>query len=271
MITIESLQKYLEVATAGAIAGGEVLKQYWGKLQKFEEKHHYCDLVTEADKLSEEKIIAVIQASFPEHQILAEERGYTSSDSDDFMWCIDPLDGTTNYIHQHPFVAVSIALMYKRQSIVGVVFNPILNELFRAAKGLGTLLNHHEVRVSQVDDLGKSLLASGFPYDRRETEDNNYSEFCHFTHLTQGVRRAGVASLDLAYVAAGRLDGFWEKGLKSWDMAAGVVLVEEAGGKVTNYAGDLLDYSEERILATNTLLHDAMSLELKKVAEFRGA
>lgn len=269
MITIENLQKYLDAATAAAMAGGEILKKYWGKLESVEEKKYSCDLVTEADKQSEEKIIAFLKSAFPGHQILAEETGYTSAESDDFMWCIDPLDGTTNYTHQHPFVAVSIALLYKKQPVVGVVFNPILNELFRAAKGLGTLLNHHEVRVSQVDNLSKALLGTGFPYDRRENMDNNYPEFCHFTHMTHGVRRSGAASLDLAYVAAGRMDAFWERGLKPWDVAAGVVLIEEAGGKVSNYYGEVLEFSEEKILATNGLLHNIMSEELQKVSTFR--
>jgi myo-inositol-1(or 4)-monophosphatase len=148
---------------------------------------------------------------------------------------------------------------------VGVIFDPFHQELFRAAKGLGATCNRKPISVSQIKTLAQSLLVTGFAYDRRETPDNNYAEFCHFTHLTQGVRRGGAASIDLAYVACGRLDGYWERGLSPWDIAAGIVLVQEAGGQVSAYDRAPIDLSSGRILATNTHLHEALSTELLKV------
>lgn len=158
--------------------------------------------------------------------------------------------------------AVSIGLIENDEPVLGVIYNPFSDELFQAAKGWGAKLNHRSIKVSTIGELNKSLLGTGFPYDRRETSDNNYAEFCHFTNLTQGVRRAGAASLDLAYVACGRLDGYWERGLKPWDIAAGSVLVREAGGTVTDYDQSRLKFDSGRILASNTDLHHAMSEEL---------
>ena len=145
---------------------------------------------------------------------------------------------------------------------VGAVYNPFSDELFQAATGLGATRNRCPIQVSQTQELSKSLLITGFAYDRRETTDNNYAEFCHLTHLTQGVRRLGCASMDLAGVACGRLDGYWERGIQPWDMAAGIVILREAGGKVTAYDGSPLDIASGRILATNSLIHDALSQAL---------
>jgi myo-inositol-1(or 4)-monophosphatase len=245
-----------------ASIAGEVLKKYWGKLTRIEEKTHAGDLVTEADKESERLIIAEIQNEFPAHSILGEESGAVGNQDAEFLWIIDPLDGTTNYSHQYPFFAVSIGLVRRNNPIAGVVYNPIYNELFVAAKGRGATLNHYPIKVSTVNSLSQSLLATGFPYNRRETKDNNYAEFFHLTSVTQGVRRQGSAALDLANVACGRLDGFWEQGLKPWDSAAGVLLVEEAGGKVTNYQGEPFDVYSNYILATNSRIHDALVSEL---------
>lgn len=259
-----SLSHWLLSAIEAAQQGGFVLKQFWGRLQNVREKEFPGDLVTEADYQSEKMILEILTARCPEHQILAEESGFSQQTSD-FRWVVDPLDGTTNYAHQYPMVAVSIGLLYQQEPIVGVVYNPLTEELFQAAKGLGAQLNGQSLRVSKVTSLKESLLATGFAYDRRETADNNYAEFCHFTHLTQGVRRAGAASLDLAYVAAGRLDGYWERGLKPWDMAAGAMIVKEAGGQVSDYTLAPLDWASGRILATNGHLHAVMSEELKNV------
>ena len=148
---------------------------------------------------------------------------------------------------------------------VGVIYDPFRDELFRAAAGLGATRNRRPIHVSQTAELGKSLLVSGFAYDRRETLDNNYPEFCHLTHLTQGVRRDGAAALDLAYVACGRVDGYWERGIAPWDVVAGIILVEEAGGKVTAYDGSPMKIESGRILATNGHLHDRLSRELMQV------
>jgi myo-inositol-1(or 4)-monophosphatase len=257
-----SLETYLDIATEAALAAGAVLQTYWGNLKTVQEKGRSGDLVTEADAAAEAVVLRVIKRHFPEHQILAEESGAQGNPDSPFLWAIDPLDGTTNYAHQYPFAATSIALLQDGVPLVGVIFDPFHQELFRAAQGLGATCNRQSIQVSQTDALSKSLLVTGFAYDRRETMDNNYAEFCHLTHLTQGVRRAGAASLDLAYVACGRLDGYWERGLSPWDIAAGVVLVQEAGGRVTAYDQSPFELSSGRILATNGRIHDALSTEL---------
>jgi myo-inositol-1(or 4)-monophosphatase len=204
-----------------------------------------------------------MQRHLPSHAILAEESGLQQSTGDNpLLWAIDPLDGTTNYAHQYPFYAVSIGLLLEGIPQVGVVYLPFFNELFRAATGLGATLNRQPIQVSTTEDLAQSLLVTGFAYDRRETSDNNYAEFCHLTHITQGVRRGGSAASDLAYVACGRLDGYWERGLSPWDLAAGTVLVREAGGEVTAYDRSPLQLETGRILATNGHLQAALSQEL---------
>lgn len=260
------LQRFLDVATEAALAGGAVLKHYWGNLSSIEEKGRSGDLVTEADKAAEAEVLAVIRRHCPDHAILAEESGQLGQADAPLLWAVDPLDGTTNYAHQYPLCAVSVGLLVEGKPTVGAVYNPILDELFRAAKGLGATLNRRPIQVSKTQQLAQSLLVTGFAYDRRETIDNNYAEFCHLTQLTQGVRRGGSASVDLAYVAAGRLDGYWERGLSPWDLAAGVVLVEEAGGRVTAYDGSPLQLSSGRILASNAALHEAMAQELAQVS-----
>ena len=261
----EQLQRYLEVATEAALAAGVVLKSYWGKLEVIEEKGRPGDLVTEADKASEAEILAVLRRHLPNHGILAEESGNIGTADSPCLWTIDPLDGTTNYAHQYPFYAVSIGLLIDGVPQVGVIFDPSRQDLFRAARGLGATCNRRPIRVSTISELSRSLLVTGFAYDRRETADNNYAEFCHLTHLTQGVRRAGAASIDLAYVACGHLDGYWEKGLAPWDLAAGVILLEEAGGRVTAYDQKPFDIWSGRILATNGRIHQSVSEELMKV------
>lgn len=255
------LPNYLEIAIQAAQQGGLILKQFWGNLKEINEKSCPGDMVTEADRRSEEIILGVIKQHFPEHQILAEESGLSQQHSD-FVWAIDPLDGTTNYIHQYPMFAVSIGLLFQQRPILGVIYNPITEEMFTGAKGLGAKLNQAPIRVSKTVHLKDSLLATGFAYNRREVADNNYKQFCHMTGLTQGVRRAGAASLDLAYVACGRLDGYWELGLKPWDIVAGAIIVMEAGGQVTDYHLKDLDYYSGRILASNGLLQKEISIQL---------
>jgi len=258
---------YLDVAVNAAIEGGKVLKHFWGKIEEINEKSCTGDLVTEADKSSEDKIIEILNHSFPKHEILAEETGLHKSENSNFLWAVDPLDGTTNYAHQFPFFAISIALLYERKPIVGVVYNPIMDELFYASKTKGAFYFDDQTQVSQVKSLETSLLATGFAYSRRTTSDNNYVEFCHMTNLSQGVRRAGCASLDLAYVAAGRLDGFWEKDLNPWDIAAGALIVEESGGQISDYQGNPLNYlNPNKILATNGHLHSTVTLKLSQVS-----
>ncbi|MBW4497761.1 MAG: inositol monophosphatase [Oscillatoria princeps RMCB-10] len=263
--TPEQLQTFLDIATEAACAAGAVQLAYLGKLQEIQEKGRPGDLVTAADKASEEAILAVLRRHVPDHGILAEESGALGNTSSEYLWAIDPLDGTTNYAHQYPFFSASVGLLIEGVPQVGAIFDPFHNELFRAAIGLGATRNRHPIQVSQTADLGKSLLVTGFPYDRWETADNNYAEFCHLTHLTQGVRRSGSASLDLAHVACGRVEGYWERGLSPWDVAAGVVLVEEAGGRVTAYDCSPLQISSGRLLATNGHLHHRLSKELLQV------
>lgn len=260
----EKLQIFLDIATEAVMSAGVVLQDHWGKLETIEEKGRSGDLVTEADKKAEAQILKVLRRYVPEHQILAEESGQLGDGGNECLWAIDPLDGTTNYAHGYPIAAVSVGLLIEGIPQVGAVYNPFRNELFRAAKGLGATCNRRPIRVSQTAELTKSLLVTGFAYDRRETTDNNYAEFCYLTHLTQGVRRSGCASLDLIDVACGRLDGYWERGLRPWDIAAGIVLVEEAGGKVTAYDGSPLEIDSGRILATNGQIHPSLSQALKE-------
>jgi myo-inositol-1(or 4)-monophosphatase len=265
-VSDHDLQRYLEVATEAALAAGSVLQTYWGKLEHIEQKGRPGDLVTEADKAAEAVVLDVLTRHLPDHPILAEESGsLRAADESPFLWAIDPLDGTTNYTHQYPFSAVSIGLLIDGHPAVGAIFDPFREDLFRAAKGHGATLNRRSIRVSTTDKLADSLLVTGFAYDRHERVDNNYAEFCQLTHLTQGVRRGGAASLDLAYVACGRLDGYWERGLSPWDMAAGVVLVEEAGGRVTAYDETDFDIKSGRILATNRRIHTILSQVLEQV------
>ncbi|MEW6497339.1 MAG: inositol monophosphatase family protein [Cyanobacteriota bacterium] len=261
----QHLQIFLDIATEAVMAAGAILKSYWGKLDAIEEKGRPGDLVTVADKDAEAAIIKVLQRHVPDHSILAEESGQLGDNQNEYLWAIDPLDGTTNYAHQYPVAAVSVGLLISGIPQVGAIYNPFRDELFRAAKGLGATRNRQSIRVSQTSDLSKSLLVTGFAYDRRETCDNNYAEFCHLTHLTQGVRRSGAASIDLADVACGRLDGYWERGLSPWDIVAGVVLVEEAGGQVTAYDTNPLKVRSGRILATNGRIHERLSKELLQV------
>ena len=220
------------------------------------------NLVTEVDKISEEMITSKINALFPDHDILAEE--FTDIDrGSDFRWIIDPLDGTTNYAHGYPYFCVSIALERLNTMTVGIVYDPMLDEMFVAEKGKGAFLNDREIHVSNTRGIIKSLLATGFPYDIREDSDNNLNYFNEMILKAQAIRRAGSAALDLAYVAAGRFDGFWELKLNPWDIAAGWLLVEEAGGIVTDMGGNDYHLESSSILASNGRIHKEMMDVLK--------
>jgi myo-inositol-1(or 4)-monophosphatase len=258
----QKLQIWLDIASEAALAAGVILQDCWGNLENIDEKGRIGDLVTEADKKSEAEILQIFNRHLPDHQILAEESGKVGSTNSEYLWAIDPLDGTTNYAHGYPVAAVSIGLIVAGIPQIGVVYNPFRNELFRAATGLGATCNRRPIRVSQAGELAQSLLVTGFAYDRRETLDNNYAEFCYLTHLTQGVRRGGSASIDLTDVACGRLDGYWERGLSPWDIAAGIVIIREAGGRVTAYDNSPLDINSGRLLATNGKIHQNLSLAL---------
>lgn len=257
----QEMEFFLDLATEAVMKGGVVLQEHWGKIKSIEEKGRTGDLVTEADKKAEAEILKVLASQVPDHQILAEESG-TIGLKGKYLWAIDPLDGTTNYAHGYPVACVSVGLLMEGIPQVGAIYNPFRNELFRAAKGLGATCNGRPLLVSTTPQLNQSLLVTGFAYDRRETKDNNYAEFCYLTHLTQGVRRSGSAALDLTDVATGRLDGYWERGIKPWDVVAGIVLVEEAGGKVTAYDGSPLKIESGRLLATNGHIHQSLSQAL---------
>jgi len=256
------IKKLLDIALLASQAGGHILQKYWGKQLDIREKGRSGDLITQVDQEAEQEIIAVIKRHYPEHGILAEESGTVRISESLYQWVIDPLDGTTNYAHGYPQAAVSVGLMVSGIPTVGVVYNPMVNELWTGALGIGAYLNHNPIQVSTTNNLTDSLLVTGFAYDRREVEDNNYAEFCYLTHLTQGVRRGGSASLDLCHVAGGRLDGYWERGLKPWDLLAGVVILQEAGGKITAYDESPFDLYSGRILATNSYIHHALSQAL---------
>ena len=224
------------------------------------------NLVTEMDILSEKIIVGEIEKRFPDHAILAEERPAMEKASR-FLWIIDPLDGTTNYAHGFPVFSVSIALAKDEEVILGVVYDPTRDELFTAEKGKGARLNGRRIRVSSESDLSRSLLATGFPYDLRESKINNFDHFHNFAIRAQAVRRAGSAALDLCYVAAGRFDGFWEMKLGPWDIAAGSLMVAEGGGKITNFLGRPLNLSGKHVLASNGKIHAAM-LKIVRLGNF---
>jgi len=245
-----------EIAVKAAHEGGRVLLQKFGGVLDVGFKGA-IDLVTEADRAAEEAVVGIIRHTFPRHAVLAEEAEHGLSEGE-YRWIIDPLDGTTNYTHGFPWFAVSIALEVRGEVVIGVVYNPAHQELFVAEKGQGAYCNDVQIRVSDTRRLDRSLLATGFPYDRKESEVNNYDHFVNFQQAAQACRRPGAASLDLAYTAAGRFDGYWEMKLKPWDVAAGQLLVKEAGGRISNFAGGDFDIFSPEILASNGAVHREM-------------
>lgn len=250
------MQKYLSRAKELAIEAGALQRARIWQPFKVENKGT-IDLVTEVDKASEALLVSGLQQTFPEHDFLAEESDYGSSGAS-HKWIIDPLDGTTNFAHGFPWFAVSMALEIDGEICVGVIYHSMMDELFTAVKGGGAELNGKRLQVSQRLPLQNSLLATGFPYDSAVHPENNFANFTSFQMKCRGIRRAGAAALDLAYVAAGRLDGFWECKLKPWDVAAGVLLVNEAGGRVTAHDGDPYSVYNHRIVASNGLIHSEM-------------
>ena len=258
------------VARRAAEAGGAKLRQHFGRLERIREKSRAGDLVTEADEAAEVAVLAVLEAATPGLAILAEESGRRPGKGE-LEWCVDPLDGTTNYAHGFPFFATSVGLTWQGLPLLGALALPALDQFFWAAAGQGAWCNDRPLAISRCELLAKSLLATGFAYDRCSRLDNNYAEFAWFTHRSHGVRRAGAAAVDLAYVAAGRLDGYWERGLSPWDLAAGIVLVEEAGGIVSDYAGQRLNPTDGRLIACAPGLHQALINGLAACEPLRGA
>ena len=246
---------------------GALLADYFRRRIGFEYKGD-VDLVTQADRESEALITQHIRARWPEHDLIGEE-GARRETGSDYRWYIDPLDGTTNFAHGFPVFCVSLGLEYKGERIAGVIYDPTRDELFAAEKGSGAFLNQQRAHVSKVDNLAEALVATGFPSHKRHKNPN-----IHFYHQitlrTHGVRRAGSAALDLASVATGRIDGFWEFNLNPWDTAAGVLIVEEAGGRVSDFAGGKWLIDSRQTLASNGLIHEALIAEMQAVFEGRG-
>ena len=256
---------YLEVAVEAALEAGRYQRYRFASRVDIDMKGDK-NLVTEVDRESERLIVERILAHFPDHNILAEEGEYAQGGSV-YRWIIDPLDGTTNYAHGFPWFCVSIGLQAAGELVAGVIFNPLRDELFTATKGGGAYLNGRRLHVSSRSPLRDTLLATGFPYDCATDPANNFANFIAFQKAARGIRRAGAAALDLALVAAGRLDGFWELKLKAWDMAAGVLLIREAGGIVSTFDGSPHDIFNDRIVASNGLIHDEMVAILASVIQ----
>ena len=253
-LSLGQVERLLDVARRAAESGGVQLKAHFGRLEQVREKGRNGDLVTEADLAAEAAVLGLLEAETPEIGVLAEESGRRSGHGA-LEWCVDPLDGTTNYAHGFPFFATSVGLTWQGMPLLGAMAVPAFEELFWAAPGQGSWCNGRRLAVSTCSRLADSLLTTGFAYDRQQRLDNNYAEFAWFTHRTHGVRRAGAAAVDLAFVASGKLDGYWERGLAPWDLAAGLVLVEEAGGVVSDYAGGPADLHSGRVVAAGPRLH----------------
>ncbi len=254
----------LQLAVDAALEAGRFLKMNMGKIKHIEHKHgEERNLVTEIDKKAEQLIIEKIKRRYPQHDFLAEESGSHKLPSE-YKWIIDPLDGTTNYTHGLPVFCTSIALEHNGEVILGAIYDPSQDELFTAEKGKGAYLNNRRMRVSSATRLMESLIVTGFPYDIKDNPFHAVEHFTNFLMATQAVRRLGSAALDLSYVACGRFDGFWEVTLNPWDMAAGILFVEEAGGKFTNFKGFPSDIYSPNVLATNGLVHDQMVEVLRK-------
>ena len=250
------MTRELEAALTAAKEAGEVLRKVFGWQHSVRYKGE-VDLVTEVDEQAEQVIREILLGAFPAYGMLAEEGG-TLVGEEDARWIVDPLDGTTNYAHGLPIFAVSIALERAGEIILGVVHDPIREETYVAERGKGSTLNGESIRVSDTDELIQALIATGFPYDRAEMPEA-LELFGRFAAITRGMRRLGSTALDLCYVAAGRLDGYYERGIWAWDIAAGGLILEEADGKVTDYRGDELNLEGSEIVASNGALHGAMT------------
>lgn len=253
------ISKIIEIAREA----GEIIREGFGSNFQIDIKTGENNLVTEIDKKSEKTIIDFIKKDFPDHSILAEESGKDFR-SGDFLWVIDPLDGTTNFAHGLPYFSVSIGLQRGEEIIAGVIYDVMLNRMYAAEKGSGTYCNDKKVFVSTNDKLERSLLVTGFPYDVEDQIDRAVDLFGEFVKRSRAVRRLGSAAIDMAYVAAGIFDGFWEEKLNPWDVCAGIILVEEAGGKISDYKGNKITIYDKQILATNNFVHNQMTEIINK-------
>jgi myo-inositol-1(or 4)-monophosphatase len=248
------MDSLLKSAVEAARAAGRIHRKSYGHVRRIRFKSaNSLNLVTEVDRACEKKIRSLLKKRFPAYGFWGEEGGRPRTLSE-YTWLVDPLDGTTNFAHSYPFFCCSIALIRDQKPVLGVVYDALRDECFTAQKGKGAALNGKPMRVSRVGDLGKSLVCTGFAYAVRETR-YNLDNFERFVMAAQGVRRDGSAAMNLAYVAAGRFEGFWERGIQAWDMAAGVLMVAEAGGKVTDITGGPFDLMAENALASNGRVH----------------
>ena len=253
----------LEFAIKAAKGAGAILMQHFGMISTVKRKSTHIDLVTIADTESEAFILKEITKTFPDHHIIAEESTIVDNNSD-YRWVIDPLDGTTNFVHNLPIFAVSIGLQYKDETIVGVIYNPSADKCFWAEKNGGASLNGKPIRITSTNTLSNSLLVTGFPYSHDERWQKGFDLFKQVYGKTQGVRRLGAAALDFCFVAMGRFEGFWEFGLEPWDVCAGALIVKEAGGKVSDWDDSPMPFSGNRVLATNGHIHKEMLAVLAK-------
>ncbi len=255
-------ERFLKVAIKAAKASGALQKKGLGRKHRIHFKGA-INIVTEVDKACEAVIHKIIASAFPGHSFLMEESGASQQESE-YKWVVDPLDGTTNYAHTYPLFCTSIGLEYRGRVIVGVVYDPNRDEFFAAVRGGGAFLNGKRIRVSRESSLKKALLCTGFAYNLHTKADNNMRRFERFLLSAQAVRRDGVAAIDLCYVACGRYDGFWELDLWPWDTAAGSLILEEAGGRVTQFDGSPYRINDKQILASNGKIHREMMKVLKK-------
>ena len=252
----ENLARELEAALSAAKEAGEVLRKSFGWQHSVRYKGE-VDLVTEVDEQAEQVIREILLGAFPAYGMLAEEGGALVGE-EDTRWIVDPLDGTTNYAHGLPIFAVSIALERTGEVVLGIIHDPIRDETYVAQRGRGATLNGEPIRVSDTDELIQALIATGFPYDHAQMPEA-LDLFGRFAALTRGMRRLGSTALDLCYVAAGRLDGYYERGIWAWDIAAGGLILEESGGRITDYRGGKLNLEGREIVASNGALHPAMT------------
>jgi myo-inositol-1(or 4)-monophosphatase len=252
---------YLGTATEAAMAAGAIQRSRYGQRIKIEHKGE-INIVTEVDRACEDAILKLLRARFPDHDIVTEETPIERTGSP-YVWYIDPLDGTTNYAHGYPCFCTSIALTQEGRVVAGAVYDPMREELFTAERGVGSFLNGKRMQVSETQYLVDALLFTGFPYDVREKTAERVKLFNMFLAQAQAVRRDGSAALNLCYLAAGRMDGFFEENLHSWDMMAGILMIEEAGGRVTRFDGSPVGVRADEVLAANGPLHASM-LDLLK-------
>jgi myo-inositol-1(or 4)-monophosphatase len=262
-----SYKEFLDVAVKSAMEGGKIISEGFGRdsVDKKIELKGFADPVTLYDKLSEEAIVRIINSRYPAHSILTEENLSVDKGSD-IKWIIDPIDGTVNFTHKIPYVAVCVAVEIEKKIVAGVIYNPVLQELYTASLGDGAFLNGNPIQVSNISNPGKSMIVTGFPYRKGGRMNELMRSMEVIVRDFEAFRRLGSAAMDLAYVACGRCDAFYEEGLKPWDMAAGYIIVREAGGVVTNYYGGDFDVYQKTIIASNGRIHERMVEILKEVS-----